>query len=81
MLASTLAFGAFVGVILLAMGVINPILILPVVVLLLLPLTLRLAGGMWSRFAPPPAATHGGPHVPSTREASYQPVSDPAERG
>jgi hypothetical protein len=81
MLDSTLALGAFVGVMLLVLGVLNPIVILPVVVLLLLPLTLRLVAGMWSRFAPTPAATTGGPRVPSTREASYQPVSDPAERG
>jgi hypothetical protein len=61
------------------LGVASPVFLVPVVVigavlLLLIPWLAKLRG---SAIAQPDSAPPG---VPGTREASYEPVSDPAER-
>jgi hypothetical protein len=80
MAGSVLFGGIFVVVLLLILfGIAGPLWLVPVVVvglalLLLTPLLAKLRG---SAIAQPDSAPQG---VPTTREASYEPVQDPAER-
>jgi hypothetical protein len=80
-MAGSVLFGVIfvVVVLLILVGIAGPIWLVPVVVvglalLLLTPLLAKLRG---SAIAQPDSAPQG---VPSTREASYEPVQDPAER-
>ena len=81
-MAGSVLFGAiFVVVLLLViLGIASPLWLVPIVVvglvmaLVLTPFLARLRG---SAVAQPGAAPQG---VPGTREASYDPVEDPAER-
>jgi hypothetical protein len=80
-MAGSVLFGVLfiIIVILIAIGMVSPFWLVPLVViglglLLLTPLLGKLRG---SAIAQPDAAPQG---VPTTREASYEPVQDPAER-
>jgi len=80
-MAGSVLFGVIfvVVVLLILVGIAGPIWLVPVVVvglalLLLTPLLAKLRG---SAIAQPDSAPQG---VPTTREASYEPVQDPAER-
>lgn len=75
MLTSTLGVVGLAALVLLAFGVLNPVLALIVVVLAGLPFVLALVGGLFRSASSTVAET--GPRVPSTGEASY----DPVERG
>jgi len=77
MLDSTMAG---IGTLLLAAVVlffVNPVIAIIPLVLAFVPLALKGAGMMFKHAAPPAqseaGATGGGPSVPSTREASYDP--------
>ncbi len=78
MLASTLVVG-FAALLMLALGVLNPVLALIVVALALIPLALILAGGLFKHASA--IVPKQGPSVPSSAEASYDPVTDPSRRG
>jgi hypothetical protein len=71
-------------VVLLLAGVVllfvNPIIALVPLLLLFALLGLKLAGGAF-RHAAPTADAGNGPAVPSTEQASYDPVADPSDRG
>ena len=80
-MAGSVLFGiVFVVVVLLILvGIASPLWLVPIVViglglLLLTPVLAKLRG---SAIAQPDSAPQG---VPTTREASYEPVQDPAER-
>ena len=80
-MAGSVLFGVIfvVVVLLILVGIAGPLWLVPVVViglalLLLTPLLAKLRG---SAIAQPDSAPQG---VPTTREASYEPVQDPAER-
>ncbi len=76
MLTSALAVVAVLALILLAFGALNPLLLGAVLVLALVPLTLRLLVGVFGRSASQTTST--GPRVPSTSEAAYDPVERPS---
>ncbi len=81
MAASTLAVAGIVVLgLLFATGVVGWVLFIPLVVLATLPLGLALLGKLFSNTQPTvdPAT---GPATPSTAQASYDPVTDPSERG
>jgi hypothetical protein len=64
-----------------ALFFVNPIIALVPLLLLVGLLGIRVAGGLF-RHAAPSSNTDasGGPAVPSSRDASYEPVSGPADR-
>jgi hypothetical protein len=82
-MTATAALGvvAVLALVLLAIGVVNPFIPLIVFALAALPLAAKLLGSMFEHAAPSPAERGSSPAVPSTREASYDPVADPTERG
>ena len=80
-MAGSVIFGVLfvIVVLLILVGIASPLWLVPIVVvglglLLLTPLLAKLRG---SAVAQPDAAPQG---VPTTREASYEPVQDPTER-
>jgi multisubunit Na+/H+ antiporter MnhG subunit len=80
-MAGSVLFGVLfvVVVLLILLGIASPIWLVPLVViglglLLLTPFLAKLRG---SAIAQPDSAPQG---VPTTREASYEPVQDPADR-
>jgi len=80
-MAGSVLFGVLfvIVVLLILIGIASPLWLVPIVViglglLLLTPLLARLRG---SAIAQPDAAPQG---VPTTRDASYEPVQDPTER-
>ncbi len=80
MAASVLGVVGLVGLVLVLAGVLNPLLIIPIVILGSLPLALGVLGKLFSHSQPTVDASTG-PATPSTRQASYEPISDPSERG
>ena len=80
MAASVLGAAGVIGLALVLAGVLNPLLLIPIVVLGALPLALGVLGRLFSHSQPTVDASTG-PATPSTRQASYEPVSDPSERG
>ena len=80
MAASTLGAVAAIALVVLLLGVINPWIPAAVLVLAIVPLGVLLLGRLF-KHAAPTTSGGAGPSVPSTREASYDPVSDPGERG
>ena len=80
MAASVLFVAGLIGLALVATGVVAPLLMIPIVVLAMLPLALGIVGKIFAGSQPTVDASTG-PAVPSTRQASYDPVADPADRG
>lgn len=76
---SALAAAGVIGVFLVVVGVLNVYLLIPFVILGFGPLAVVIVARMF-RHAAPSANAGSGPSVPSTREASYDPVADPGER-
>ena len=79
MAASVLFVAGLIGLALVATGVIAPLLLVPIVILAMLPLALGVVGRLFAHTSPTVDAT-SGPATPSTRQASYDPVTDPNER-
>jgi hypothetical protein len=80
MAASVLGVAGVIGLVLVLAGVLNPLLMIPIVILGALPLALGVLGKLFSHSQPTVDASTG-PATPSTRQASYEPVTDPSERG
>jgi hypothetical protein len=80
MAASVLGAAGVIGLALVLAGVLNPLLLIPIVVLGALPLALGVLGRLFAHSQPTVDASTG-PATPSTRQASYEPVTDPTERG
>ena len=80
MAASILGVAGVVGLALVLAGVLNPLLLIPIVILGALPLAIGVLGRLFSHSQPTVDASTG-PATPSTAQASYEPVSDPSERG
>jgi hypothetical protein len=78
---SGLAVVGVIALLLLGLGVISPILGAVVAIVAILPLVLMLIGRTFRHVGVGANAGTTGPAVPSTREASYEPVADPTERG
>ncbi len=76
MLTTALAVVAVVALIMLGFGIMNPLLLGAVLVLALVPLTLRLLVSAFGRAGSQTTST--GPRVPSTSEAAYDPVERPS---
>ena len=81
MLDSFMATAGFLVLLAIGAFVLNPVIALIPILLLFALLGLKAAGKMFQHAAPSATAGTTGPAVPSTRDASYVPVSDPAERG
>ena len=79
MAASVLGVAGLIGLVLVLAGILNPLLLVPIVVLAALPLAVGLLGKVFAHTKPTVDAS-GGPATPSTRQASYNPVADPSER-
>jgi hypothetical protein len=80
MAASVLGVAGLIGLLLVLAGVLNPLLLIPIIVLASLPLALGVLGRLFSHSQPTvDAAT--GPATPTSAQASYEPVTDPSERG
>ena len=77
MVGSALGMLVVVGLVVLILGFMNPSIPLVIAVLAGLPLGLRLVAGASSRFAPSASSASGGPRVPNTTEASYDPAATP----
>jgi hypothetical protein len=78
------SFMATAGVLILlaiAAFFLNPVITLIPLFLLAAAVGLKMAGKLFSHAGTSAVADTAGPAVPSTREASYDPVSDPTERG
>jgi hypothetical protein len=80
MAASVLGVAGLIGLALVLAGVLNPLLIVPIIVLAAFPLALGVLGKLFANTSPTVDATTG-PGVPTSRQASYDPVADPSERG
>ena len=80
MAASVLGVAGVIGLALVLAGVLNPLLLIPIIILAALPLALGVLGKLFANSQPTVDASTG-PAVPSTRQASYDPVTDPADRG
>ena len=80
MVDSVLGTIAFLALATLAVGIVNPAIPLVVLALAGVPFTLLLLGRAFKHVGVN-AGTTAGPSVPSTREASYEPVTDPSDRG
>ncbi len=80
MAASVLGVAGLIGLALVLAGVLNPLLIVPIIVLAAFPLALGVLGKLFSNTSPTVDASTG-PAVPTSRQASYDPVADPSERG
>ncbi|HEX2087331.1 MAG TPA: hypothetical protein VHF89_16730 [Solirubrobacteraceae bacterium] len=77
MVASGTLIGAgLIGLLLVGLGVINPLLLIPIVLLGALPLALGVVAKVFSHSQPTVDASTG-PATPSTAEASYNPVNEP----
>ena len=81
MLDSVMGVLGLTGLLLLVLGVVNPIIAVVPLMLVGLFLGVRLAGRAFRHAGVSASAGTAGPGVPSTREASYEPIADPAERG
>jgi hypothetical protein len=80
MAASVLGVAGLIGLALVLAGVLNPLLLIPIIVLAAIPLALGVVGKVFAHSQPTvDAAT--GPATPSSKQASYDPVTDPSERG
>ena len=84
MLASTFGAVAVIAIFALVLGIINPIIAVAVLVIALLPLVLMMTGRLF-KHAPGGAqagtsSLSGGPSVPSSADASYDPVARPGDR-
>ena len=80
MAASVLGVAGVIGLALVLAGVLNPILLLPIIVFASLPLALGLLGKLFSH-AQPTTDRRPTVSVPTTAQASYDPVADPGDRG
>ena len=80
MAASVLGVAGVIGLALVLAGVLNPLLLIPIIVLAAVPLAVAVLGRLFSHSQPTVGASTG-PATPSTAQASYEPVSDPSERG
>ena len=80
MAASVLGAAGLIGLTLVLAGILNPLLLIPIIVLASIPLALGVLGKLFSHSQPTVDASTG-PATPSTAQASYDPVSDPSERG
>jgi hypothetical protein len=80
MAASILGVAGAIGLLLVLLGVLNPLLLIPIIVLASLPLALGALGKLFAH-SQPTADSRPGAAVPSTKQASYEPVADPSERG
>lgn len=77
MVATGMLVGAAViGLLLVSLGVINPLLLVPIVILGAIPLALGIVGKLFAHSQPTVDASTG-PATPSTSEASYNPVNEP----
>jgi hypothetical protein len=79
MAASVLGVAGFVGLVLVLAGILQPLFLVPIIVLATLPLALGVLGKLLSHSQPMADSRPTAP-VPSTRQASYDPVADPSER-
>ena len=80
MAASVLFVAGLIGLALVATGVIAPLLLIPIVILAMLPLGIGIVAKLFAHSQPTVDASTG-PATPSSRQASYDPVTDPADRG
>jgi hypothetical protein len=80
MAASVLFVAGLIGIGLVATGVVAPLLFVPLIILAMLPLAIGVVARVFANSQPTVDASTG-PAVPSTRQASYDPVTDPADRG
>jgi hypothetical protein len=80
MAASVLGVAGLVGLALVLAGILNPLLLIPIIVLAAVPLALGVVGKIFANSQPTVDASTG-PAVPSSAQASYDPVTDPSERG
>ena len=80
MAASVLGVAGLIGLVLVIAGILNPLLLIPIVVLAALPLAFGVVGRIFAHSQPTVDASTG-PATPSSAEASYDPVTDPSERG
>ena len=82
MATSALGAAGVIGIALVAAGVLNPILLVPIVVIGFAPLAVLLFGRLFRHAAPTAnSGASGGPSAPPTAEAAYDPVARPTERG
>ena len=80
MAASVLGAAGLIGLTLVLAGVLNPLLLIPIIVFASIPLALGVLGKLFAHSQPTVDASTG-PATPSTAQASYDPVTDPSERG
>ncbi len=81
MVDSTLGAIAFLFLAAVALAFVNPIIAIVPLLLLFAFLGVKAAGGLFKHAAPTADQTGTSPSVPSTAEASYDPVTDPSDRG
>ena len=85
MVDSTFGALAFLVLAAVALFFVNPIIAVVPLLLVFALLGVKAGGALFKHAAPPADTTGGGvgaaPTVPTTSEASYEPVSKPADRG
>jgi hypothetical protein len=81
MLDSFMATAGFLVLLAIGAFVLNPVIALLPLLLLFALLGLKAAGKLFQHAAPSATTGTSGPAVPSTADASYDPVANPAERG
>ena len=81
MLDSFMATAGFLVLLAIGAFVLNPVIALIPMLLLFSLLGLKAAGKMFQHVAPSASTGTAGPATPSTRDASYEPIADPTERG
>lgn len=74
--SGTLIGAAVIGLLLVGLGVINPLLLIPIMILGVIPLALGVVGRVFAHSQPTVDASTG-PATPSSAEASYNPVNEP----
>ncbi len=79
MAASVLGVAGVVGLALVLAGVLNPILLVPIIVFASLPLALGVLGKLFH--VQPTVDSRPTASVPTSAQASYDPVADPSDRG
>ena len=80
MAASVLGVAGLIGLTLVLAGVLNPLLLVPIIIFASLPLAFGVLGKLFAHSQPTVDASTG-PATPSSSQASYDPVTDPSERG
>ncbi len=80
MAASVIGVAGLIGLTLVLAGILNPLLLIPIIVLTSIPLALGVLGKLFAHSQPTVDASTG-PATPTSAQASYDPVTDPSERG